>query len=133
MGAWSGEPFGNDAAADWASELDSLTDWGAVRAALTAAAGVPDLDADAASCAIAAAETVAHGIGKPTQNDAYTDSVHSFVERAGRPDDMLVALAISGLAAATSAGSELTELWEEDDPEEWRIANEALRDALERA
>lgn len=133
MGAWSAEPFGNDAAADWADELDPLTGWEAVRATLAAVVGVPDLDADAASCAIAAAETVAHGIGQPTQDDAYTEAVDGFVERAGRPDDELVALAIAGLAAATSPGSELTELWEEDDPEEWRAANDALRDALERA
>ena len=63
----------------------------------------------------------------------HAETIAHFVQRAGRPDDELVALALAALAAADSPGSELTELWEEADPEEWREANDAVRSVLEEA
>src|SRR5688572_21746098 len=91
MGTWSGEPFGNDVAADFAWELDEQKRWNVVKDALREAlASREPLDADTASIAIAAAEVVAHGIGRPTQSDAYTESVESFVRRARKPSGRLV-------------------------------------------
>ncbi|MCM6763793.1 DUF4259 domain-containing protein [Rathayibacter sp. ZW T2_19] len=129
MGAWSGEPFGNDTASDWVYELDEADDWQYVREALEAAVAPAQVDADTADCAIAAAEVVARGLGR--EGGAHADTIRHFVERAGRPDDELVALALAALSAADSPGSELTELWEDADPQEWREANAALRSVLE--
>lgn len=131
MGAWSGEPFGNDTASDWVYELDEAGDWQYVREALDAAVSPTQVDADAATLAIAAAEVVARGLGR--EGGPHADTITHFVQRAGRPDDELVALALAALAASDSPGSELTELWEEADPEEWREANDAVRSVLEEA
>lgn len=129
MGTWSGEPFGNDGAADWAWELDAATDWQPVRLALNEALdGV--LDGDVAETAVAAAEVVAHGLGRPTQQDAYTESVSAFVKRVGGPPGDLVALAVAALGTATGPDSELTELWNDADPSEWRESNAKIDAAL---
>lgn len=130
MGTWSGQPFGSDSASDWAYDLAEAPDWSIVREALTTVAGETEVDSDDAVIAIAAAEVVAHGLDRPTQTDAYTESVASFAQRVGRPDADLVALALDALTAATSPDSELTELWEDEDPEEWVTANATLKQAL---
>lgn len=132
MGTWSGEPFGNDAAADWAWELDDAESWDIVFEALQVVLDEDPatLDADTAGVAIAAAEVVAHHLGRPTQSDAYTDNVSNFVGRAHeRPAD-LVAVALRALDIATAAEGELAELWAEDDAGDWHSANERLREAL---
>jgi hypothetical protein len=131
MGTWSGEPFGNDSASDWAFDLTDAADWAFVREALTTVIGQSYIDADDAVIAIAAAEVVAHGLDRPTQTDAYTESIQPFVQRAGRPDAALVNLALDALAAASSPESELTELWLDEDPDEWLSANAALKQALD--
>ncbi|KJC64666.1 DUF4259 domain-containing protein [Agreia bicolorata] len=131
MGTWSGQPFRSDSASDWAYDLADASDWSVVRDALTEVIGQTDIDADDAAIAIAAAEVVAHGLDRPTQTDAYTESVGSFVQRVGRPDAELVAFALDALAAAGSAESELTELWQDEDPDEWLSANAALKQALD--
>jgi len=130
MGAWSGEPFGNDTAADWAWELEENDDWSFVADVLGQvfqAEGV--IDQDVATSVIAAAEVVAHGLGRATQDDSWTEAVDAYVGRAGTPPDFLVELAVSALALATGPTSELTELWAED-PDEWRAANGRIEAAL---
>jgi hypothetical protein len=42
-----------------------------------------------------------------------------------------VILALDALAAASSPESELTELWLDEDPDEWLSANAALKQALD--
>jgi hypothetical protein len=131
MGTWSGEPFGNDTAADWVWELDDVSDWGIPRDALEAAIGAKEpLDSDAAAIAIAAAEVVAAGLGRATQTDAYTESVQAFVSRSPQPPADLPAVALAALAAATNPSTELYELWNEADPAEWLAANESIKAAL---
>jgi hypothetical protein len=133
MGTWSGEPFGNDVAADFAWELDEQKRWNVVKDALREAlASREPLDADTASIAIAAAEVVAHGIGRPTQSDAYTESVESFVRRARKPSGRLVRAAERVVSVAASADGELAELWAESDAQNWQSANARLLDALTR-
>lgn len=128
---WSEEPFGNDTAGDWAWELDDATDWLPVERAFTDVLGIAEVDGDSASIAIAAAEVVAHGLGRPTQDDSYTESVSEFIGRvATPPTSELRELALRALAAASGPGSELTELWS-DDPGEWNAANKRLRLALQ--
>ena len=131
MGTWSGQPFGSDSAGDWAFDLDDAAGWGFVRDALTRVIGQTEVDSDDAVVAIAAAEVVAHGLGRPTQSDAYTESVGVFVQRVGRPDAALVAIALEALAASTSPESELSELWADEDSDEWISANAALKNALD--
>jgi hypothetical protein len=131
MGAWSAEPFGNDTAADWAWELEENDDWSFVADAVGPvfqADGV--IDQDVATVTIAAAEVVAHGLGRATQDDAYTEAVGPFVGRAGTPPDFLVELAVAALALATGPTSELTELWDETGSDEWREANTKIEGAL---
>lgn len=131
MGAWSGEPFGNDTAADWAWELDETSDWEIVRDTLKQVLETGDaIDSDVASNAIAAAEVVAHGLGRPTQSDAYTESVSAFVARAPKPPSDVVELALAGLSAATSAASELSDLWAESGESNWAEANSQIQNAL---
>ncbi|MBB2975804.1 hypothetical protein FHX49_001371 [Microbacterium endophyticum] len=131
MGTWSGEPFGNDVAADFAWELDEQKRWNMVRDALREALQSEDpLDADTAAIAIAAAEVVAHGLGRPTQSDVYTESVEGFVSRARKPSGRLVKDAERAVTVAASADSELAELWAESDAQEWHDSNERLLSAL---
>ncbi|MCT2084785.1 DUF4259 domain-containing protein [Microbacterium enclense] len=131
MGTWSGEPFGNDTAADFAWELDGQKRWSVVRGALRTALRSKDpLDMDTACVAIAAAEVVAHGLGRPTQSDVYTESVEEFVCRARRPSGRLVTAAERAVAAASAPGSELADGWMDDHEQEWRAANARLLVAL---
>lgn len=132
MGAWSGEPFGNDTAADWAWELDDASDWEVVLAALTEILDEEpaNLDADVASIAIAAAEVVAHQAGRPTQSDAYTESVTAFVRRAPKPPVEITAVALKALDIAASPEGELAELWADEGDDEWVTATARVRQAL---
>ena len=131
MGAWSAEPFGNDTAADWAWELEESSDWTVVAQTLQAALSADEpIDSDIATTAIAAAEVVAHGLGRPTQDDPYTEAIDQFVGGAPAPSPELVELALSGLAAATRPTSELTELWAEADARDWEQAIARIEAAL---
>ena len=131
MGAWSGEPFGNDTAADFAWELDESADWSPVSAALDDVLTEGGwLDADLASIGIAAAEVVARALGRPTQSDAYTEGVGGYVSRVGAPPADLVDKAERVLRAAQTPGSELRQLWDESDPTEWLTANARIGEAL---
>jgi hypothetical protein len=131
MGTWSGEPFGNDGAADFAWELDEQKRWTVVREGLRDAIRSEEpVDAETACIAIAAAEVVAHGLGRPTQSDAYTESVEAFVRRARKPSRRLVREAERAVSIATSTSGELAELWAEGDEQEWHQANDRLMRAL---
>lgn len=128
MGAWGSKPFENDSAADWAWELEDESTWSVVEGALRSAlAEGDDLDGDTATIAVAAAEVVAHGVGRPTEVDGYTSEVAVFVARAGAPTPDLVLLAIEAVTLAGGPG-ELAELWEDD--EGWRSSVTAIVEAL---
>ena len=131
MGAWSGEPFGNDVAADWAWELEEADDWTVVRAALSAAA-TPDgaIDEPTAVIGLAAAEVVAHGLGRATQDDAYTGEVTTFVTRAAAPSPAIVALALQAVDRAGDPDGDLGRMWTGCGDEAWREALDRLTAAL---
>lgn len=102
-----------------------------MRSALRAALRSKDaLDVDTACIAIAAAEVVAHGLGRPTQSDAYTESVEEFVRRARRPSGRLATAAARAVAAASAPDSELADIWLDDHAHEWHAANARLLSAL---
>lgn len=132
MGTWSGQPFGNDAAADWAWELDGSDGWDAVLEALQAVLDTApaSVDADAATVAIAAAEVVAHQRGRPTQSDSYTESISSFVDRVPAPPAEVASIALRALDVATVPDGELAELWADAGADEWTEANQRIREAL---
>lgn len=117
MGAWSAEPFGNDTACDWASELEDSEGLSAVKKALQAVLECDDyIDADIGEEALAAVEVIAKLLGKGTQNDAYTEQVDIWVKaQTEKPDAALLAKAQSVLQRVLSADSELMELWEDDE------------------
>ncbi|MFT4280971.1 DUF4259 domain-containing protein [Microbacterium sp.] len=133
MGAWSEEPFGNDTAADWGWELDDAESWEFVTEVLRDFLAASDADEDTEAIVVAAAETVAHGLGSPTQDDSYTESVTAFVERVGAPPAETVALARDALRVVRGDGSASAELWAEaDDLEAWRDALGRIDAALSR-
>lgn len=132
MGTWSGEPFGNDTAADWSWELDDADGWDIVLDALTAVLdeAPASVDDDMAIIAIAAAEVTAHQLGRPTQSDIYTESVSAFVARAPEAPSGIGGVALNALEVATAPEGELAQLWAAGDAEEWAAANRRIRQAL---
>lgn len=131
MGTWSAEPVGNDTAADFVGELDGKRRWTVVQAAFERVARSPlPLDADVAATAIAAAEVVAHGLGRPSQTDAYTEGIARFVHRARKPNRRLADRAARAVEVATLPDGELAESWEETGTNEWQEANARLLSRL---
>lgn len=115
--------MGNDTAADFALELDGQRRWTVVKAALNETTKTGRfIDSDVSQIAIAAAEVVAHGLGRPTQTDAYTQSIQQFVGRARRPSRRLAEQATRAVEVAASADGELAQLWDESGSSEWREA-----------
>jgi hypothetical protein len=130
MGAWSADTFGNDAACDWASGLEDVHDLRLVRRALDAVLSVSDdyLDSDIACEGLAACEVVARLKGHWGLRNAYTETVDQWVEAHPiKPPENLVRAALAAIARILSPPSELLELWEEADAEEWRAAVEDLQ------
>jgi len=141
MDFWSIEPFGDDTAADWAWELDRAEGWAFVdealaarlRAAESGATGLEEriLAEIDIEIAVAAGETVAHGVGNPTQRDVYTESVEGFAARVGPPPHATIERAervLSALAAGDHASSQRFE--ERGYAEEWREMVRRVVDAL---
>lgn len=130
MGAWSHEPFGNDAACDWLYELEETTDLSMVVSTIEdAELSAEDLDAVEAQEAIAAIEVVVKILGKSTQEDAYTESLDQWISKINeKPDNILIKNAIAVLEGVVSENSELAELWEGQ--EEWLMSIQKLKAAL---
>lgn len=82
MGTWSHEPFGNDAAIDWAYQIQNTHDFLLVEQAIQRVldCGPEYLDADVAVEAVAAAEIIAKALGRGTQSDAYTEEVDAWLK-----------------------------------------------------
>lgn len=130
MGAWSHEPFGNDAASDWKYGLLEADDLELIESTLDAvlAVGGDYLDADLASEAIAGVEVLAKLVGKGTQKDSYTEEVDQWVKQhPQRPNATLMTKARKALQRIQAPYSELLELWEEsEEGSEWKATLRAL-------
>ena len=74
MGAWDATSFGNDAANDWAHDLEESDDLSVIEEALQAILdlGDGDLGTGDSERAIAAAEVVAWLLGRPSELTAFT-------------------------------------------------------------
>ena len=128
MGTWGSGPFDNDDAGDWTYGLTPDADERVVERALTAVETTADPVAAISQAAIAAAEVVAAGLGRPYV--ALPDEVGDWVRtHPALPWPELARLAIRALARIV-AGSELKELWAEEDDGAWSAEMEDLRDRL---
>ena len=132
MGAWDAGSFQNDTALDWAGNLCESGDVTAVRIALSRAMEQhqppqpsftgrllgrhpiePQLDAQAASQALAAAEIVAFWLGRPDQH--FPDDLREWARRHSDSfSSELITLARRAVLTIKTK-SELKDLWEEGD------------------
>ena len=131
MGAWGVEAFDNDAANDWAYDLEDAADLNMVAAAIAeveATAG-DYLEQDTACRALAACEVIARMQGRPGYTNAYTEKVDRWVAaHPTTPSTELVARAAACIDRIGGADSELAELWSDSsDAQSWREALSGLR------
>ncbi len=137
MGAWGHEPFENDTALDWATDLEDDGGLEPVRAAL-AAALEPDgvEDADAGSVAVAAAAALARlgHAGEGVTGELPGEVAEWAADLRAGLDPRLAVLAVQALEAVLDGeASELAELWDEAEEPAWREHTAALRDWLRNA
>ena len=134
MGTWSHEPFGNDAAIDWAYQIQNTHDFLLVEQAIQRVldCGPEYLDADVAVEAVAAAEIIAKALGRGTQSDAYTEEVDAWLKTiSAAPTSALRSKAHQSLSRILGPDSELKELWEEsEDLESWESSVRLLQSAI---
>jgi len=131
MGAWGAGVFENDDAGDWVWELEDDNDMSVLHEALAAAVDTPldeAVEAPDANNALAAAEIVAaarghHGAELPSEAREWIG------RNAGIVDDRTVALATAAVERI-SINSELKELWEEAESDEWSLVVSGLLDRL---
>lgn len=132
MGAWGVLALDNDDANDWANDLDHVSDFSAVEGAFSAVEDVDDyLEAPEASKALAACEVLARQLGHFAYRNSYTEKVDRWVaQHPLRPSPALLARALSVIVRIVGENSELRELWDEDDANNWLEAIEDLRNGL---
>jgi hypothetical protein len=132
MGAWSYQPFGNDDASDWASELEKTKGLSYVETALDAVLEADGyLEAPEAACAVGAVEVIAKLLGKGTQSDSYTEEVDEWVKRVRvKPTSSLLEKARRALERIRGGQSELKDLWDEGDAAEWDASLNSLYAAV---
>ena len=133
MGAWSHEPFGNDDAGDWVSELSESKDLSAIQSALDAVTDDAEdyLEAPECSAALAAAEVVAALLGKPTAS--LDEEAAAWVVGKPQPAPELVTKAKRAVTSVLKS-SELQELWAEStDYAQWQAVTNDLLGRLSQA
>ena len=130
MGAWGPGVFENDDASDWVWELEDDNDMSVLHEALAAVVDTPLdelIEAPDASNALAAAEIVAAARGHH-RADLPSEAREWIGRNAGIVDARTVALAAAAVERV-SIDSELKELWEEAESDEWSLV---VSDLLER-
>ena len=118
MGTWGSGPFENDNAADWVYDLEDADDLTLAMDALERVRGSDYVDADDASIAIAAAEVVAAAGGRP-HADLPEDVRRWIITNGVTLDPEHSEEAAAAVARIRGEDSELSELWDEGDAEEW--------------
>ncbi|WP_031014603.1 DUF4259 domain-containing protein [Streptomyces sp. NRRL F-5727] len=131
MGTWDIGPFDNDTAADFSYRVDEAADGkkaDVLLAAFREVTGTGDdyLDADFGAEAIAAAALVA---AQCEGGEAVTTSYGPKQPLGDLPVE-LRAEAVAALDRVLAEPSELLELWEESDGEEWKAGVLRLRGVL---
>jgi len=133
MGAWSIHAFANDDAADFAAELESGESAEPLSRAIAAVDGQAGyLEAPAAARALAAAELVAAGLGRPCSALEGEVSASAWFERTRFvPPPALVEQARRAVDRVMADDSELRELWEDSaDAGAWKAEVTGLRERL---
>lgn len=130
MGAWGALAFDNDAANDWAYDVEELDDLSLVTSALAEVEEVGEeyLDSDVACNALAACEVLARLQGNAGYKNAYTEKVDLWVAAnplAATPELLKRAEAV--IDRILGEQPELRDLWDEVNDGTWREAVEDLR------
>jgi len=117
VGTWDMSSFGNDTACDWSyglEEVDNLSYVESTLDAVLAAGPGGNVAAEAAECAVAAAEVIARLKGNWGIENSYSETTDKWV-RSHRltPPPALVAKAVAALERIVVAPSDLLELWQE--------------------
>lgn len=123
MGTWDVGSFDNDAACDWAGQLQAYPDLSFVDETLSTVIEEGEyLEASGAEEAIAAAEVVARLQGNWGDRNAYSERADRWIEQAGITPNRTIAIkAHQAIDRILSEPSELLELWQESDEFElWR-------------
>ncbi len=122
-GAWGTGAFENDDASDWVWELEESSGRSVIEAALRSVVSSRGyIEAPSGSYAIAAAETLAAMLGKPTESTP--PEVLSWAKsQSFEPSSELLAMARTALSNVVDEDrSELAQLWSEAGPdyETWK-------------
>lgn len=134
MGAWGELAFDNDTANDWAYELADVEDLSLVESTLSALEhlGSEYVEQDLACDVLAACEVLARLKGNNGYKNAYTEKVDDWVAAHPlTPSPALLKRAVEGIDRILGDDSELRELWEDDEADEWLEAMADLRRRLE--
>jgi hypothetical protein len=130
MSAWGHRAFENDAASDWASELDVSPDLSTIEAALNLVLGKKSKRSESSVCctALAAAEVVAALLHRPAQD--LPQQVKVWLKEKPKPSSALVGKAVA-VTDTILENSELKELWAEtSDFDNWKASVVELRGRL---
>lgn len=136
MGAWGHEIFDNDAACDWQDELLAGDNLRPIEKAFHAVLGSESvIDADDASQALAACETLAHMRGRPGLQEASLDALVEWVRNHDSlPYQALVPDALKVLKRIESDDCELKELWQKSGEfDKWLSTVRDVRNRLEKS
>ncbi|MGC3970160.1 MAG: DUF4259 domain-containing protein [Pirellulales bacterium] len=129
MGAWGVLAFDNDDANDWAYGLDEVSDLSLVESAFVAVEEADDyLEAPEACNALAACEVLCAYVATPairTRTLKKSTLGSSNIRSSRQPNSWLEASSV--IDRIIDDGSELKELWSEDDPSEWLTSIDDLR------
>jgi len=132
MGAWGPDAFDNDAACDWAHQLEE-SGLSLITEALAAVVEAENeyLDADRGSEALAACEVLARLRGNRGAETPDTETVDAWVRsQSTKPGPELLALAEQAIDRLLGENSELRDLWDGD--AEWLAALADLKGRLRR-
>lgn len=123
MGAWDSGSFGNDTALDFVADLKDFATLCSTLVAFEKEGG--ELDADDASVAIAACDLLAAAIGRPPADLPANLPADLPNLQGEKVSDRLLESA-KAVVKRVREGSELAELWAEDDDAEWQAELDAL-------
>jgi hypothetical protein len=132
VGAWGVGAFENDAALDWAAELEDTRDWAPVREALAlTAASDRVVDGEDPEASVAAAAVVALGIDRSlVESVELPEGVGPFLDEADPPPADLVALAVASLDCILRPDGDLRARWDSDGAAAWEADITRWRGAL---
>lgn len=117
MGTWDVDSFGNDTACDWSYGLEKAKDLSYVEQTLDAVLDCGSdqaVPAEAAECAVAAAEVIARLKGNWGLQNSYSETTDKWVRSHRiKPSPALITKALQALERIVVSPSDLLGLWQE--------------------